>query len=180
MRSLALLPLLCVAGLASAAPATDAGVADVMRKLNKGSMGAASAEMMVAEVPSLKALPEGDRQCARSAIHAVLLGQARRSVINDLGDDGDTVIAEWARFLETPSGKGYRALAGGTTGDDAESIDVQSEQYQSVFEAFLASAAHERLLASFGRLSPPDDLPEQLARGLQDQCRIALKPQEIS
>lgn len=180
MRNLALLPLLCVAGLASAAPASEAALADVMRTLHKDTMGASSAEMMVAEVPSLKVLPEGDRQCARSALHAVLIGQARQSVINDLGDDGDTVIAEWVRFLDTPSGKGYLALEGVVSAAEAEAIDVQSEQYQSVFAAFLASPAHKRLTASFSRLAMPGDLPEQLAKGLQDQCRIALNPKEIS
>lgn len=180
MRNVALLPLLCVAGIASAAPASDAALADVLRTLHKESMGISAVETMVDEVPSLNVLPDSDRQCARSTIHAVVLGHVRQSVINDLGDDGDSVVAEWARFLETPSGKGYLVLEGAITGAEAESIDVHSEQYKTVFEAFLAGAAHKRLNASFGRLALPGDLPEQLARELQDQCRIALNPKEIS
>ncbi|AWH21346.1 MULTISPECIES: hypothetical protein [Stenotrophomonas] len=180
MRNAALLPLLCVAGIASAAPATDAAVADVLRTLGKESMWVSAVEAMVAEVPSLNGLPQSDRQCAHSAMQAVVLGNARQSVINHLGDDGDSVVAEWARFLETPSGKGYLALEGVLTETDVEPVDVNSETYQTDFEAFMASAAYRRLLASFGRMAMPGDLPEQLARGLQDQCRIALNPEEIS
>ncbi len=180
MRNLALLPLLCVAGLASAAPATDAAVAEVMRKLHKDSIGVDLAAELVAGEPALNALPEERRQCARGAIHSVLQSKMRQAVISQLGNDGDAVIDEWSRFLDTPSGKGYQAMTGGLAEAEAASIGVQSEQYQTGLETFMASAAHKRLLASFGDAAPSSDLFQQLADGLQDQCRIALKPEEIS
>ncbi|MGE6335192.1 hypothetical protein [Stenotrophomonas sp. NPDC077659] len=155
-------------------------MADVMRTLDKESMVISAVEMMVAEVPSLNGLPESDRLCARSSMRAIVLGNIRQSVITDLGDDGDSVVAEWARFLETPSGKGYLAYEGVMTEADVDPVDVNSEPYQTVFKAFAATAAYRRLLVSFCRAVMPGDLPEQLAKGLQDQCRIALNPEEIS
>ena len=180
-RAALLLILCCATGAAQAAAAADADLAALMQTLNKGSMGAASAAMLVNEAPALKVLPEADRQCALSTLQSLLQRQVRQSVINSLGSDGDMVIAEWTRFLATPSGKGYLIMTGALPESAADaSVDAQDEAYAAAFETFLGGAPFARLNAAFDAMSAPDDMMVQLTQGLQDQCRIALKPDDIS
>ncbi|MCC7633418.1 hypothetical protein [Stenotrophomonas rhizophila] len=178
----ALLVLLCGAvGAVQAAPAATAEVDALLQTLNKGSLGASQAEMMVEEVPALKALPEADRQCARTSIQSFFYGHVRQSLISSLGEDGDAVVADWSRFLATPSGKGYLIVTGALPESAADaSINTQDEAYSAGFEAFLGSASFKRLNDGFDAMSAPDELAVRLTRGLQDQCRIALKPDDIS
>lgn len=184
MRSAALLlSLCCAAGVAQAAPASDAEVAAVVTKLGLGSLGTDMAGIMVDNVPVLKALPDADRQCARGPIRDVLDAQYRRSLIAELGNDGDTVIAEWSRFLATAAGKGLSSSFAGSTPETtaANATAGLSEQERAQTAAFLDSPAFKRLTAALQTDSDlPDDLSVQVSKMLQAQCRIALKPEEIS
>lgn len=184
MRSPALLlSLLCLTGVAQAAPATDAQVEAVMQKLSMGTLGTDMAKLMIDNVPALKSLPETDRQCAHAPIQNLLDAQFRHSVITGLGNDGDQVIAEWSRFLATPAGKGLSsafAAAGPETMAAKANADL-NEKERADAAAFLASPAYTRFIATFDTESElPDDIGVQLAKGLQDQCRIALNPDDIS
>ena len=56
-----------------------------------------------------------------------------------------------------------------------------SEAERAEVAAFLASPAYTRFIATLDIESElPDDIGVQLAKGLQDQCRIALNPDDIS
>ncbi len=182
MRSAALLlSLCCAAGAAQAAPASAADMDALLHTLKKDSVGASSAAMMVEEVPTLKALAEGDRQCARTSIQSFFYVHARQSLINILGEDGDVVVADWSRFLATPSGKGYLILTRALPESAADaSVNVNDEAYAAGFDAFLGSTSFKRLDAGFDAMSVPDEFAVKLSQGLQDQCGIALKPEEIS
>jgi len=184
MRSHALLlSLLCVTGVAQAAPATDAEVKAVMQQLSMGTLGKDMAKMMVDNLPALDSLPEADRECAHTPIKDLLDAEFRRSVIAGLGTDGDEVIAEWSRFLATPAGKGLASAfaAAGPETMAARTHAVLSEKERADAAAFLASPAYTRFIATFDTESGlPDDIGVQLAKGLQDQCRIVLAPDEIA
>ena len=184
MRSPALLlSLVCLTGVAQAAPASDTQVQAVMQKLSMGTLGTDMAKLMIDNVPALKALPETDRQCAHAPIQNLLDAQFRHSVITGLGNDGDQVIAEWSRFLGTPGGKSLSsAFAGANPATMAEKANVNlSEKDRAEVTAFLASPAYTRFIATLDIESElPDDIGVQLAKGLQDQCRIALNPDDIS
>ncbi len=180
-RAALLLLLCCAPGAAQAAPAAAAEVDALLQTLNKGSLGASSAAMMVAELPTLNALAESDRQCAHASIQSFFYGHVRQSLISSLGEDGDAVVADWSRFLATPSGKGYLILTGAVPESAADaSIDVKNEAYAAGFEAFTGSASFKRLNDGFDAVRAPDEMAVRLSQGLQDQCRIALKPDEIS
>jgi len=180
-RAALLLLLCCATGAAQAAPAAAAEVDALLQTLNKGSLGASSAAMMLEELPTLNALGDSDRQCARSSIQSFFYAHVRQSLISSLGQDGDAVVADWSRFLATPSGKGYLILAGALPESAADaSIDVNNAAYTAGFEAFLGSTSFKRLNDGFDAMPAPDHMAVRLSQGLQDQCRIALKPDEIS
>lgn len=182
-RRVLLLPLLLATGVAQAAPATDAEVAAVMQKLSMGSLGKDMAKLMVDNVPALKGLPEADRQCAHAPIQTLLDKQFRDSVITGLGDDGNQVIAAWSRFLGTRAGQGLSSAFAGASPDTVAAkanVDLDENERAEV-AAFLDSPAYTRFIATFDTESElPDDIGVQLAKGLQDQCRIALNPDDIS
>lgn len=184
MRSPALLlSLLCFTGAAQAAPASDTQVQAVVQALGLGTLGTDMAKLMVDNVPALNALPETDRQCAYAPIKGLLDAQFRRSVISGLGNDGDQVIAEWSRFLGTPGGKSLSsAFAGANPSTIATKANAElSEKERAEVAAFLTSPAYTRFIATLDIESElPDDIGVQLAKGLQDQCRIALNPDDIS
>ena len=184
MRSLALLPLLwCVTGVAQAAPAADADVAAVVKTLGLGTLGATLSSLVIDTTPALKALPEADQQCAQVPVRDLLDAQFRGSIITGLGSDGDAVIAEWTRFLATPAGK---ALAGGFANSTPENTEAKAAAGlagpdRAQLAAFIGSPAYRRLVASFeSGPAMPDNLGAQLAKPLQDQCRIVLNPDDIS
>ncbi|QKW56933.1 hypothetical protein [Stenotrophomonas sp. NA06056] len=184
MRSLALLPLLwCVAGVAQATPASDADVAAVVKSLGMGSLGATMADLVIDNTPALKALPDADQACAQAPVGDLLDAQFRRSIIQGLGNDGDVVIAEWSRFLATTAGKALSSTFANSTPDNTEAKAGAGlgATDRAQLAAFMASPAYRRMVASFeSEPAIPEDLDAQLAKPLQDQCRIALKPEEIS
>lgn len=184
MRSLALLPLLCcIAGVAQAAPAADADVAAVVKSLGMGSLGATMATVLIDNTAALKALPDAERTCAQAPVGDLLDAQFRRSIIQGLGNDGDVVIAEWSRFLATTAGKALSSTFANSTPETTEAragTGLAGED-RAQLAAFIGSPAYRRMVASFeSGPAVPEDLGAQLAKPLQDQCRIALKPEEIS
>ena len=178
-----LLTLLCLAGTAHAAPATDAQVHKVMDTLGMGPLGTDMARLMIDNMPALKRLPETDRQCAQGPVRDLLDAHFRSTVITGLGDDGDQVVAGWLRFLPTPAGKSLaQAFAGArssTLGDKAMAGLRDTDRHE--LEAFMASPTYSRFIAAFDADADlPDDIDVQMAKGLKDRCRIALTPDDIS
>lgn len=184
MRRLALLPLLwCVSGGVQAAPAPDDAVGRVLAALGVGSLGASLASLVIDTTPALKALAPADQACAKGPVRDVLDAGFRRSIIQDLGGDGDAVIAEWARFLPTPAGMALSRTFADSTPDNTEARAAAglSDADRAKLAAFIDGAAYRRMVASFKSASgPPDDLGAQLFRPLRDQCRIVLEPGQIS
>lgn len=184
MRATALLVLLCgMVGSAQAAPAADAQVKSVVDQLGLGSLGASMAQLMIDNTPALKALDGPQQECARKPVQEMLDQEFRRSMIAGLGEDGDQVMAEWTRFLATPAG---RALSTAFANASAETVaakagDGLAGNDRAALEAFLRGPAYTRFVASFDQSSPvPEDSGARLAQGLQDQCRIALTPEDVS
>lgn len=178
-----LLPLMWIAGAAHAAPAADAQVHEVMDTLGMGTLGMDMAKLMIDNMPALARLPETDRQCAQAPMKRLLDAQFRSTVVAGLGNDGDQVVAEWLRFLATPAGKGLSsAFAGASASTLATKADAAlGEKDRAELEAFMASPAYSRFIATFdANAELPDDIGVQIAKGLKDQCRIALNPDDIS
>ncbi len=184
MRSAALLLSLCgAAGVAQAAPASDADVAAVVKTLGMGSLGATMASLVIDSTPALKALPDAEQTCAQAPVRDLLDAQFRRSIIQGLGSDGDVVIAEWSRFLATPAGQALSTTFANSTPENTEAKAGAglAGADRAQLAAFMASPTYRRMVASFeSGPAIPEDLDAQLAKPLQDQCRIALKPEEIS
>ncbi|WP_411850875.1 hypothetical protein ACLB90_18800 [Stenotrophomonas sp. LGBM10] len=178
-----LLVLACATGAAHAAPATEAQVGHVVRALHLDAVGASLTDVMIDNVPALKALAPSDRECAKGPVRDHLDAEFRRQLVLGLGEDGAAIMAEWEAFLPTPAGRGVIDAFANATPDTlashaAANLDPAGRQ---ALDAFLAGPAFERFLSAFDADTPtPKDLGVRLARNLQDQCRIALSPDDIS
>ena len=178
-----LLTLLCLAGAAHAAPATDAQIHKVMKTLGMAPLGLDMARLLIDNTPALERLPESDRQCAQATMRELNDAHFRTLISTGLGDDGDQVVTEWLRFLATPAGRNLASVFAGasssTLGEKA--LAGMSGKDRVEMEAFMASRTYSRFIAAFDpEADLPDDLGAQIAKGLKDQCRISLTPDDIS
>ncbi|MBF9173902.1 hypothetical protein I4I65_17675, partial [Xanthomonas campestris pv. campestris] len=88
MRVCLLLALSCTVGVVHAAPASDGAVKTLVTRLGMGGLGTDMAELTVKSTPSLSALDDAQRVCARKPIQDMIDQGFRSSMIAGLGDDG--------------------------------------------------------------------------------------------
>lgn len=141
MRVCLLLALSCTVGVVHAAPASDGAVKTLVTRLGMGGLGTDMAELTVKSTPSLSALDDAQRVCARKPIQDMIDQGFRSSMIAGLGDDGAQVVADWAQFLDTSAGK---SLASVFAGSNAQTIADRAgagldEKARAELDTFLRS-----------------------------------------
>lgn len=183
MRVCLLLALCCTVGVVHAAPASDGAVKTLVTRLGMGGLGTDMADLTVKSTPSLSALDDAQRVCARKPIQDMIDQGFRSSMIAGLGDDGAQVVADWAQFLDTSAGK---SLASVFAGSNAQTIADRAgagldEKARVELDAFLRSPSGARLMAALDAASPmPDDHEARMAKDLKAQCGIVLTADAVS
>lgn len=187
MRACVLLVGLLLAGNAAAAPASNEDVGQVMGVLGMSGLGSATGLMLLDQSPAFAKLDAQQKSCAGTAMGQLLDAQFRRQAVQQLGDDGAAVMAEWKTFLATPAGadmgRTFQAIALAQTGqgDAAAAKGGMDAAHRDEIARFMGSPAFQRFIgavAADGGL--PDDVAGQMAGTLQQQCGIALDAEQNS
>ncbi len=152
MRIAALLLSMLIAGTAQAGPANPADVEQIMRGLGVGADSAALNAVVASSVAEMKALPGSPVQSEEqiSCIHRVMLNvgidNVRDGVVSALGDQGDTVVADWLAFMASPMGEAIVVRGRGDADASDAMVKAMTAEQKEEAGRFLVSPSATRLM----------------------------------
>ncbi|ALJ28418.1 hypothetical protein AOT14_20430 [Stenotrophomonas acidaminiphila] len=176
MRVAALLICLAWTLNAQAAPASPADMESLLRSMQLDADSDLQKRMHAGKEPLVTFDNATHQQCFDRQVRIMTSDLMRESLSKRLGDEGDRIVAEWARFLETPSGQVFlKSFTGSRQEAEAMMAEMDPEELRKG-DAFALSRTG-RILIEGLNISPVMDAADfpRFMRKVQEECGVDLQ-----